>query len=570
MGVVPDPSLRDLITALSDALRPHLEKSASLRDAAAVVGEWLTAEAERARQAAAGSSNPRAMPATAAPRASASAAHATAARPASEPATTPAQSEPATAHSALAHPEPALTRQAQVELRIGDVRTMVAVPVPAEGAPRAGGPIAGPTIVQRMPPPVPATASSASEVDLLLVAQRCDLKADACDIGIRTRAARAADIQDAEAAARAAQIQAAARALPECVVWGMTQIRPGGTDASIKAVAQCFRATAAAARLVHGVRGGLGTSEQWQTALQPLATAHSMLRVALHAAGWSSEPDLDQLVVHHWLRSQASERRAYLHHMSLNDAADPERATAVLEDAERRLHEHEEMLRLRKRTTDLLNKIAYHRKAIEGAVAEPAEHDLLRIQEALEALMEQGLPESDRRIRDALGPVAADQLAVRTDLSAPVRRAVGFAQDALGSGAGQLRAEAKPDAASVEEWSPEVLSVRRWIAGRDIVLVGGEIRQDAKARIEDAFRCRVEWIAIREHASAEPIRAPATRSSTALVAGLVRLASHAHIDFAKEVAATVDKPFVFLPAGYNPEQIAHEVMEQVGRRVGLA
>jgi hypothetical protein len=63
----------------------------------------------------------------------------------------------------------------------------------------------------------------------------------------------------------------------------------------------------------------------------------------------------------------------------------------------------------------------------------------------------------------------------------------------------------------------------------------------------------------------EPVIA---KSDTALVVAITRLAGHHHIDDARDYARRHDKPFVQLPAGHSPEQVAKAVMEQVGERLG--
>jgi hypothetical protein len=576
---VPEPSLRDLLDALSGVIRPHLERSEALRHAAAAIGQWLLEEAARggaphARADAAPSEEPSA-PEVGSGVGPSDEAREVPVRESSQGTPNGAREVARTAVPAAdgagtvaPRAEPAPVPQERVELKLGDTRVIVAVPASEDGVARTVPRISGPTVVARAPVAEPATPAH-GDLDLRLVARRCALKAEVCELGVLMRRARAAGAEDAQAGARGHQLLTTAQTVPECVLWGITQIHSARTDAAVLAAAACYRATAAAAQSVHAVLHELRTPEQWRTALQPLASAHSMLRVALHDAGWSAEPDLDQIEVHHWLKARALERRAFLQHMTLAEPADPRDAAAIREDAERRLEERETALRRERRTAELLKKIAYHRRAIEREGAGASEDDALRIIEALHELLGSGVPESDRRVREALGAEVAGRLADRPDLSAPVRRAIAFILAAT-AGAGAAREDDPPAAEAATAWSPEVLAVREWIAGRDIVIVGGEVRQDAKARIEDAFQCRVEWIAIREHASAEPIRSPATRPGTALVVGLVKLASHAHIEFAREIATAAGKPFVHIPAGYNPERIAHDVEEQIGRRIGLA
>jgi len=48
---------------------------------------------------------------------------------------------------------------------------------------------------------------------------------------------------------------------------------------------------------------------------------------------------------------------------------------------------------------------------------------------------------------------------------------------------------------------------------------------------------------------------------------LVKLCGHHHVDEARTWARACGKAFVMLPAGYNPEQIATQVLEQASGRL---
>ena len=56
------------------------------------------------------------------------------------------------------------------------------------------------------------------------------------------------------------------------------------------------------------------------------------------------------------------------------------------------------------------------------------------------------------------------------------------------------------------------------------------------------------------------------RSDVAVVLLAIRWASHSYGDV-KDYCEKYGKPMVYLTAGYNPNQIAHQILQQVGDRL---
>jgi len=48
---------------------------------------------------------------------------------------------------------------------------------------------------------------------------------------------------------------------------------------------------------------------------------------------------------------------------------------------------------------------------------------------------------------------------------------------------------------------------------------------------------------------------------------LARLTGHHHADEARDYAREADVPVVTMPGGYNPEQVAEQVLQQAGDRL---
>ena len=116
---------------------------------------------------------------------------------------------------------------------------------------------------------------------------------------------------------------------------------------------------------------------------------------------------------------------------------------------------------------------------------------------------------------------------------------------------------------SVRAPSAEVLFAAQMLAGKRVVMIGGECRPLAKAALERELNLsELCWISSREHQSIAPFEPEVARADTALVLLAIRWASHS-FEGVKEMCERYGKPFVRLPGGYNASQVAHQVVKQV-------
>jgi hypothetical protein len=132
------------------------------------------------------------------------------------------------------------------------------------------------------------------------------------------------------------------------------------------------------------------------------------------------------------------------------------------------------------------------------------------------------------------------------------------------------------DAARRPSASPPALQsaesrVAELVRGRALLVIGGDPREDARARLRDAFELAdVHWPATSEGrpvpAELEPWIA---RADVAAVVLLIRWIRHALNDVA-ELCARHDKPLARLPGGYNPAQVAHALLEQCGKKLSTS
>lgn len=406
----------------------------------------------------------------------------------------------------------------------------------------------------------------ARAIDLGLIATRCRLKAIACRHQIvRQNQERESPQEQASRQEMNEQI-AHAKTMPDCFLWMYYRKGAGNTDEQLEQIARCYEAMGDAAELVHA----MDPIEEWPNpdevheALQLLSTTCSAMRVALEVS-WLTQPDIDQDQAHLWLRLVTAEHRFHVRrHMQLSDPADPESdAPAARERAQAMLADIRERRSRTEQAERLLKKALYHAQRIADVtgspfVHEPPTHDCAKLNEAMQAIADlrpDGLASFTRQIVRLAPPSAfPDELPAHALLVEAAAKA---------EAASRPSSAETTDTSRARNWSQDVLRVRELLRGGQIVMIGGEPRREAIDRMIDAFELEsVGWPELTEHGSAEPMRAPITNPNTRLVAVLIKLTGHEHAERAREIARQAEKPLVHMPAGYNPEQIAAEVLNQ--------
>lgn len=534
-----EPELERVIKALRDVVRPHLERSDVARELASALGEWLIAEARRAE----GASGPSPTGGT-----TESDAPEPAADPA--PASAPAPAEPVVLHKTA--------RRGIVPLKIGDATVHLSVEGATEDLGRARQAAdTGDDDDER------EIAPARQPIDLGLIVRRSTLKAASCRLFIERRAAMGDPEGERPILARMEAMIGEAKAMRDCFLWAFWRERPAPPDDTLRVIARCYDALAQATSLVERLDalGDRASRDDLASAMQLMASASSSLRVGLLDT-WLTSPDADQEDSHVWLRRESFSRQIYIRrHMSLSDPADPREADALVRTIAEEAATLEAAAASRATVEQGLKRIDYHARRIADSDQQPDQHDLRKIADTIEHLSSRGVRESDPRYSDALRPCVAEHLLDHASPSvrAVVRAVLDRADD---------RASDEDAGAQTKAWSPRAIAVRELLEGGRVVIIGGEPRPDAIARIKDAFRLReVDWVRLSEHGTGEPMRAPIQRADTSLVLAIIKLAGHLHLEEARAYATEAGKPCVLLTGGYNPEQIADAVLQQASGRL---
>jgi hypothetical protein len=165
------------------------------------------------------------------------------------------------------------------------------------------------------------------------------------------------------------------------------------------------------------------------------------------------------------------------------------------------------------------------------------------------------------------------------NLLLPVRSRLQAAEDedgAYGRVLAELDAHVARQAVAPEDdeaeviYSAEVSEVAQLLAGTSMVLIGGARRVEAEAAILEAFGLRaVNWMSIEDDPTPEQFERAFRREDVSVVLLLVRWARHAYAD-AAGIADRYGKPFVNVEGGYNPNGLAHDILEQASDRLRRA
>lgn len=434
---------------------------------------------------------------------------------------------------------------AYVPLKLGDTALQVAVAGTTAEIGQA-------RLAAQTPAPVESGPIS-REDDLELIETRCRLKAESCLVHIDRRAASDTPAEE-PLVAKVRALLAKAKALPDCFVWVFYPERSQPDDATLRRIAANYTNLASAVSLAAKSEEP-GLRSHRFAALELLAEAQSALRVSLRDT-WLYAADRDQECVFTYLNYSTKSENFFINrYMRLDDPADPQAHGGLAQSLVELSQLFEEESAHEKGVRKQLSKLKHHARMVLHNPDEPREDDWLKIEQALGSLLESRVGVNDQRLLEPLAPIRAF---LPDDLSLPVTNQVLARAENANTGGGAPR-----------EYSADVARVRGALRGGAVVLVGGERRPDAEARIRDAFELDdVIWVSLGEHASSSPAEAPIRRADVKVVFVLVKLAGHQHIEDVSRYAREAGKPIVRVPAGYNPEQLAAQAIAQAFQQLG--
>jgi hypothetical protein len=431
----------------------------------------------------------------------------------------------------------------------------------AEGPARPGSgrePLKELTLGRRIAPPIqPAGGMSAptstDEDELAGIAARCRGKAEAVRWQAESHRRLWEGVESpVEDAAVDPEMLEWADKLVDCFYWLDDQDASQSADLSLlDEVAGCYEAVAEAMLLLAGGGGRRGVTER---ALPLLAESQSMLRRALQRLRAPDDPD--QLAVYWRVRETASRSRIFVkRYMRADDLADPAGWPALIARIESLTISGEQSRQQKAR----IERVRHHLDIVRQGNS--SEQDWQAVVDAVEEMVADGVPPSNREVRDLLLPVV-DDLPDRDDLPPGFRLVLREIDRFLGT-----RTPA-PKAAASYVPPAEVKEVARLLEGRSVVLIGGARRREAQATMRRALGLKeLIWIETKEHQSIESFEPVIARAEVALVLLAIRWSSHAFGDL-RQFCVRHGKPLVRLPGGYGLHQVAAQVLAQCSDLLG--
>lgn len=406
------------------------------------------------------------------------------------------------------------------------------------------------------------SSSEVSADDLPIAAACCRLKAEGIRWAVKRHsllgqgASYSVEIEPVDR-----EIIARAKGLPNCFLWMCHPDSPIPTSPTrFEDVASCFDMLADCLTMFHSTNENPHASQSdLEELLDLIAETQSALRTGLHRI--TAPNDMDQNWAYAWLRQTAMERQVFIErYMRSNDPADP----SNLPHVEQRLAELatrlEEAGHKAKAIKKILGKIRYKCSQIVSS-PEIYQDEWDSIMRLCEELLENGVPASNRDLRDALLP-AIDYLPEEFQEFSKSFRLVLREIDTY------LANQPQRDKVVAAPWSEDVSKARKLLKGKSVLMIGGEFRQPACDSLKTAFELGdMVWISTKEHESISHFEPHVGRSDIVVVLLAIRWSSHSFGEV-KEFCDKYGKPLVRLPGGYNPNQVAKQIMSQASQQLG--
>lgn len=399
-----------------------------------------------------------------------------------------------------------------------------------------------------------------SDADLDLIEERCRAKAQGARWAVmRQRKMReGADFQ-AEIQPKDREIIEQAKRLSDCFLWmNHPGNPPPGDLALLEDVAACFDMVADAIAVQRRI-GENPESERglFEQSLDLLAEAQSSLRAAIERINGPRDNDQQQVFL--WLRRVASEHKVFIHrYMRANDPADPAAWRDLASRIETLDHQAQGNRSQEKERRGRIKKVCYHAQQI--AAGRGGDHDWNMVIDKVDEMVRDGIPPSNREIRDALLPIV-DSLPDR-DVPENFQLVLREIDRYLSS-----RAPNGNGAAASPVLDREVQQVAELLRGRSLVLIGGDRRNFAYQTLKTLFGLNdLVWVETREHQSLTTFEPHVARDDVVAVVLAIRWSSHSYGEV-KDFCERYGKPLVRLPAGYGVNQVAHQLLQQCGNRL---
>jgi hypothetical protein len=416
------------------------------------------------------------------------------------------------------------------------------------------------TLAARTPVRSSYESVSPTEADLPLIEARCRLKAEGARWAAERirRKDRGTDFRT-EIAPGDREIIDRAKALQDCNLWMNRPHLTVPIDLSqFEILAGCFEAVAEAVLVIHAILSQLPEERHLlQQALPLTAEAQSALREAVR--DMSARPDADQIAVYTWVKTKAAEERTFIERfLRTDDAAEPGTWPDIMNRLKTLAAVVQEARARNRQRHKLFNKLR-HLVELAGSDSD----SWRRIGKVLDELVRGGIPPSNLQIRALMLPII-EIVPQIDDMPKGFQLVLRETRRFL-----TTRNSDDLDQAAEIKWetSEVVQEAARLLAGKCLLLIGGDARPGSRAALKAAFGLAdVVWVETKTRKSVTDLEPYVARPDVAVVLLAIRWSSHS-LGKVKQFCDRYDKPLVRLPAGYNPNQVAAHILTQCSERL---
>lgn len=410
------------------------------------------------------------------------------------------------------------------------------------------------------PRPRIETPTARSIDELNIIAKRMALKAVACDWAVKRYDAEAGGYGFDPVKPEYERIRAAATTMQPCFLWMINQSTLHIARDDWITLGGCYRACADAINAVIEFPVEFNRDTDL---LKLMAETQSAILAAMVASGAHQQwTDHDQQFVFGWCRDEASRRLAFIDFLSRDSLVDPSLHAGMAARIARVVDDLRRSRTAEKSRRRGLNTVRYHVEQLADA-DEATDHHWKRICEGVREFIAAGGAPSNVELVERFAPIADD--VPEEMLGTELRTVLQFVDQQ----AARLEAQEQRPAAPARQASPDVQRVRDALRGSRVVLIGGDERRYAKELIEREFElAELDWQVSKPHQSVSYFEPAVARKETRLVMLMIRWASHS-FEAVADMCVRHNKPFVRLPRGYNPHQIAHQIVLQASMELQI-
>jgi hypothetical protein len=389
--------------------------------------------------------------------------------------------------------------------------------------------------------------------DLTAIEARCRRKCEAARWAAeRVRQAREGNSLPVENPAMEPEMVEWADRLTNCFYWMQSSQDSLPADLSlVDDVGGCFGAVAEALALVRVMlEQHPGNPKVLERSLPFVAEAQSALKGAFQRLEAAADPD--QLDVFEWLKVTAARNHVYIKRfMRADETASP----AGWYDLLARIESAGTSGKQPRLSDSQVGRIRDRLKHVQGGAGASHDDDWRALITVVDGIVGEGVPPSNREIRDLLLPVI-DELPAWDEYPDGFRLVLREIDRFLGTRPAPARSPVS------HESSAEVKEAGGLLGGTSIVLIGGNRRREAQEALRRALALKdLIWIETKEHQAVDTFEPLIARADVALVLLAIRWSSHAFGDV-KQLCERHGKLLVRLPGGYNPNQVAAQVLLQ--------